>query len=135
MSRVLALTILVLGTALVVTGCGGPRVGVVDSRRILTESVLALSYQRQLNDQEKTMAADLRLLSDQLSPEDLEARRQSYLKDLAEMKRDLEKRLNERIRQEVAEIARRQRLRYVLVKDAAKVGGRDITQDVIDRLK
>lgn len=123
-----------LAAALVVAGCA-PRVGVVDSRRVLTESVLALSYQRQLDDREKAMAADLQLLAGQLKPEDFEARRESYLRDLEEMKQDLEQRLNTRIRQEVAGVARRKRLRIVLIKDVAQIGGIDVTDDVIARLK
>lgn len=120
---------------LAVAGCGGSRVGVVDSQRILNESVLALSFQKQLDDQEKAMAADLRLLTGRLSPEDLEARRQSYLRDLEGLKREFEGRLNESLRKTVAEVAGRRRLKVVLVKDATKLGGIDVTQDVIDRLK
>lgn len=123
-----------LAAALIVAGCA-PRVGVVDSRRVLTESVLALSYQRQLDDREKAMAADLQLLAGQLKPEDFEARRESHLRDLEEMKQDLEQRLNTRIRQEVAGVARRKRLRIVLIKDVAQIGGIDVTDDVIARLK
>lgn len=121
--------------AVLAAACGGPRIGVVDSQRILKESVLALSYQRELDDREKTMAADLRLLSGQLSPQDLQARRQTYLRELTVVKRELEGRLNDRIRNEVAEVARRRRLRVVFVKEATSLGGTDITQDVIDRLK
>lgn len=120
---------------LVTTGCGGPRVGVVDSQRILNESVLALSYQRELDDREKAMAADLQLLAGQLSPQELNARRQSHLQDLAALKRELEGRLNERIRTVVADVAQKRRLRVIFVKDGAPFGGMDITQDVIDRLK
>lgn len=123
-----------LAAALIVAGCA-PRVGVVDSRRVLTESVLALSYQRQLDDREKAMAADLQLLAGQLKPEDFEARRESHLRDLEEMKQDLEQRLNTRIRQEVAGVARRKRLRIVLIKDVAQIGGIDVTDDIIARLK
>lgn len=126
---------LALALVLLVSGCVGPRIGLVESRRILNESVLALTYQRQLDEREKAMAADLRLLSGQLKAEDLEARRQAYLRDLAEMKQSLEGRLNERIRAAVAEVAREQRLRVVLVKEAARLGGKDITEQVIARLK
>lgn len=129
-----ALPLLLVALALLLTGCA-PRVGVVDSRRILNESVLALSYQRQLDEQEKAMAADLQILSGELSREDFEARRQAYLRDLAGMKAELEQRLNTRIRREVAEVARRRRLRLVLVKGPTPVGGVDVTNDVIARLK
>lgn len=127
-----ALVIAVL--ALLVTGCA-PRIGVVDSRRILNESVLALSFQKQLDDREKAMATDLRLLSGQLSREDLEARRQTHVRELAAARRDLEAQLNERIRAAVAEVARQRRLRLVLVKQATRLGGVDITAQVIERLK
>lgn len=126
---------LVVLAALVVSACGGPRLGLVDSRRVLDESVLALSMQRRLDEQEKAMAADLRLLASQLSPEDLEARRQLHLRDLQQLKADLEAQLNERIRQAVAEVAKRRRLRVVLVKDVTRLGGIDVTADVIERLK
>jgi len=127
--------LLIAGAIVLVAACGGPRVGVVDSQRILNESALALTYQRDLDTREKAMAEDLRLLVGRLAAQDLEARRQIYLRELSALKGQLEERLNERIRKEVAEIARRQRLRYVLVKGATRVGGVDITQDVIDRLK
>ncbi len=126
---------LLVVAALVVSGCGGPRLGVVDSRRVLTESVLALTYQRQLDDREKAMAADLQLLAGQLSRQDFEARRQTHLQDLNNLKRELEQRLNDRVRTEVAEVARRRRLRVVLVKNVAQVGGIDMTDEVIARLK
>ena len=125
---------LVVGVLLVATGCG-PRIGVVDSKRIINESVLGLSYQKQLDDREKGMVADLRLLTGQLSKEDLEGRRQTYLKELAALRRDLEEQLNERVHAAVADEARRRRLRVVLVKQAIRFGGIDITDAVLARLK
>jgi outer membrane protein len=119
---------------LVAGGCA-PRVGVVDSRRVLNESVLALSYEKQLDDQEKAMVADLRLLAGQLRPEDLNARRETHLRELAGAKAELEARLNERIRQAASEVARARRLRLVLVKDVTRFGGVDVTDEVIARLK
>ncbi|HET6947378.1 MAG TPA: hypothetical protein VFJ45_06135 [bacterium] len=131
---ILTLAVVLLAAAGLAAGCG-PRLGVVDSNRVLTESVTALSSQRQLDDREKAMAADLQLLAGQMGREDFEARRQSYLKELADLKRELEQRLNQRIRAAVAEVARKRRLRIVLVKDATRLGGIDVTDDVIERLK
>ena len=125
---------LVVGVLLVATGCGS-RIGVVDSKRIINESVMGLSSQKQLDDREKAMVADLRVLTGQLSKEDLEARRQTYLKELAALRRDLEEQLNQRVHAAVAEEARRQRLRVVLVKQASRFGGIDITDAVLARLK
>jgi len=97
--------------------------------------VLALSFQKQLDDREKAMVTDLRLLSGQLSREDLNARREAYQRELAGLRSSLEAQLNERIRQAVADVARRRRLRIVLVKQATRLGGIDVTDEVISRLK
>lgn len=121
--------------ALIVSACGRPAIGVVDSRRILNESLPALSYQRQLDDRERAMAADLRMLAGQLSQADLEARRQGHLRELQDLKRELEGRLNEQVRKAVEEVARARRLRIILVKEATPLGGVDVTQDVLDRLR
>jgi len=126
---------LVLAAALTVASCGTRPVGLVDSQRLLNESVLALSYQKQLDDREKAMAADLRLLSGTLSKEDLDARRAAYQRELAAMKRRMEETLNTQIRKSVAEVARRRRLRVVLVRQAVMVGGIDVTADVIEAMK
>jgi Skp family chaperone for outer membrane proteins len=134
--RVVRIThaLLVAGVVLTLAGCA-PRVGVVDHKRILNESVLALTFQKQLDDREKTMVTDLRLLTGQLSREDLEARRQAYVRELAGLRGELESRLNDRIRTAVGEEARRRRLRIVLVKEVTRLGGIDITDAVLDRLK
>jgi Skp family chaperone for outer membrane proteins len=119
-------------------GCARPAVGVVDTQRILNESVLALSYQKQLNDREKLMAAELAASAQRLTPQALEQQRQAYLLELQQLKRELEDRLNRRVREVVAEVARRERVRVVLVKSALAIeqrNVRDLTDAVIERLK
>lgn len=129
------LAALLLAASVALTACGSPPLGLVDSQRLLNESLLALSYQKQLDDREKAMATDLRLLSGSLSKEDLDARRESYRRELAGLKRGFEDQLNKQIRKTVAEVARKRRLRVVLVKQAVTLGGIDVTEDVIARLK
>src|SRR3989304_9673070 len=90
--------LLALLAVLGVCACGGGPVAMVDSDRILNESVRALSYQKQLDEREKTMALDLQLLSGRLSAADLEARRNQYLRELSPQKLELEERLNKEIR-------------------------------------
>jgi outer membrane protein len=124
----------VLLIALAASACARSVIGVVDSRRILAESLPALAFQRQLDDRERAMAADLRLLIGQMSPSDLEARRQAHLRELQDLKQELENRLNEQVRKAVEEVARSRRIRVVLVKEATPLGGVDLTQDVLDRL-
>lgn len=134
--KIRALTLgALVAAALVAAACTGPAVGVVDSRRILSESLPALAYQRQLDERERAMAADLSALAGRLSQGDLEARRQVHLKELQALKLELEGRLNEQVRRAVEEVARDRRLRVVLVKEATAVGGVDVTEDVLERLK
>jgi len=116
------------------SGCGST-IGVVDSQRVLNESVKALQYQRQLDDREKQMAAELSALAPQVSQAELTARRARLLTELAQMRRDLEAQLNQEIYVVAGRVARQDGLRVVIVKGAALRGGRDVTQQVIDQLK
>lgn len=126
--------ILVLGAVVLTNGCG-TTIGVVDSQRVLNESVKALQYQRQLDDREKQMAAELSALAPQVSQAELSARRARLLTELAQMRRDLEAQLNQEIYQVAGRVARQDGLRIVIVKGASLRGGRDVTQQVIDQLK
>ncbi len=126
--------LVILGLAVLVGGCA-PRLGVVDSQRLLNETVVGLSFQKQLADREKAMEADLQLMGSQLSQNDLAARRQMHLRELATLRLELEGRLNDRIRKAAAEVARQSRLRIVLVKGPTLMGGVDVTDAVIERLK
>src|SRR5579883_3325081 len=121
------LAALVLAAAVAAAGCGSA-VGVVDTQRVLNESVKALQYQKQ-------MAAELAVLAPQVSKAELAARRARLLTELGQMKADLEAKLNRQIMDAASEVARREGLRLVLVKGPTLLGGRDITQEVIDRLK
>jgi Skp family chaperone for outer membrane proteins len=126
--------LLAFGAMLLASGCGGA-VGVVDSQRVLNESVKALQYQRQLDDREKQMAAELAALAPQVSRAELAARRARLLTELGQMRRDLEIALNQDLYQVASRVAHEDGLRIVLVKAPTLRGGRDITQQVIDQLK
>ncbi len=125
----------VLVAVLALGGCARPAVGVVDTQRVLNESVLALSYQKQLNDREKLMAAELSLAAQRLNRRALEEQRLAYLRELQQLRAELEDRLNRRLREAVEEVARKERVRLVVVKSAAVVGGKDLTDQVLERLR
>ena len=127
--------LLVLGATFTAQWCGGAPIGIVDTQRVLNESVRALQYQKQLDDREKQMVAELAAIATQVSKADLNARRARYLTELSQMKRDLEGQLTQQLGQVAKEVAKEDRLRFVLVKTPVSYGGRDITQQVIDRLK
>jgi len=126
--------ILIVAAAALVSGCGAS-VGVVDTQRVLNESVVGLQYQKQLDDTEKQMVAELTALQGQLSPTDLSARRASLATQLQQMQVDLEGKLNVQLNAAAGQVARQRGLRVVLVKGQTEVGGVDITNQVIDLLK
>lgn len=127
--------VLAFGAAFTVGRCGPSPVGIVDTQRVLNESVRALQYQRLLDDREKQMVAELAAIAPQVTPADLNGRRARYLTELGQMRRDLEGQLTQQLGQIAGEIAREEHLRLVLIKAPLWFGGRDITQQVIDRLK
>jgi outer membrane protein len=138
MSRILRAAVVAL-VVTVAAGCSVGRVGLVDNRRILTESAKALRYQKALDDRERAMTTDLQMLVSQLSKEDLEARRVQYFRELQGLRAELEETLNREVRETLQQVVREKRLRGVLVtgpvvysRPGATV---DITQDIIDRLK
>lgn len=124
---------------LTASGCRSGQVGLVDSRRIITESARALRFQKDIDDRERAMATDLQLLANQLSKEDLEARRQQYFQELQALRAQLEQALNREVHEALQQVVKEKRLRGVMTK-APVVYSRpgstiDITQDVIDRLR
>lgn len=126
---------LALAAVILTNGCGRGVVGFVDTRRVLNESVRALEYQKQLNDREKQMVAELAVLAPQVSRTELQARRARLVTELGQMQRDLEGQLNQQLSQVAGQVAKEQGLRLVVTRAPVAFGGRDITQQVIDRLK
>jgi len=132
--------IAVLGlVVLTAAGCRSGQVGLVDSRRIITESARALRFQKDIDDRERAMAQDLQLLANQLSKEDLDARRAQYFQELQALRAQLEQTLNREVHDALQQVVKEKRLRGVMTKGPvvySRPGSTvDITQDVIDRLR
>lgn len=136
-AAVLALAVAVVAAG--ATGCTAGRIGLVDSPRILAESAKALRYQKEIDDRESAMTADLQMLVNRLPKEDLEARRIQYFRELQALRAELETSLNREVREAIHQVVREKRLRGVILKGPvvySKPGTTvDITQDVIDRLR
>ena len=132
--------IAVLGlVVLTAAGCRSGQVGLVDSRRILTESARALRFQKDIDDRERAMAQDLQMLANQLAKEDLDARRAQYFQELQALRAQLEQMLNREVHDALQQVVKEKRLRGVMTKGPvvySRPGSTvDITQDVIDRLR
>lgn len=115
-------------------GCG-LRAGVVDTQRVLNESVTALQYQKQLNDRQKELMAELSSVQGQISPAELNARRARVSDELSQMSYDFTGRFNAQLRQVAARVAHQDGLGLIVVARNTFVGGRDVTQQVIDLVK
>jgi len=126
--------VLMVAAAVLISGCG-PRVGVVDTQRVLNESAKALEYQKQLDDRERQMVAELGALSGQVSQAELVARRAGLMTELSQLRADLESKLNSDLHDAATQVAKQDGLGIVIVKGRTLLGGRDVTQQVIDRLK
>jgi len=127
-------------TPLVLIACalaGGCRLraGVVDTQRVLNESVTALQYQKQLYDRQNQLMAGLSSVQGQISPAELSARRARISDDLSAMSYDLTGRFNAQLRQVASQVARQDGLSLIVVKRNTAVGDQDVTQQVIDLLK
>ena len=132
--------IAVLGlVVLTAAGCRSGQVGLVDSRRIITESARALRFQKDIDDRERAMAQDLQMLANQLAKEDLDARRAQYFQELQALRTQLEQTLNREVHDALQQVVKEKRLRGVMTKGPvvySRPGSTvDITQDVIDRLR
>jgi Skp family chaperone for outer membrane proteins len=138
-NRQAVLVAVLVAVVITAAGCIGGQVGLVDSRRILTESARALRSQKEIDDRERAMATDLQLLANQLAKEDLEARRAQYFQELQALRAQLEQSLNREVHDAIQQVVREKRLRGVIVKGPvvySRPGTTvDITQDVIDRLR
>lgn len=134
-----SMIVLAVSVAVLAAGCSAGRVGLVDNGRILTESAKALRYQKELDDRERAMTTDLNMLVNQLSKEDLEARRAQYFRELQGLRAELEDLLNKEVRDTLLQVVREKRLRGVIAKGPVVYSQPnatvDITQDIIDRLK
>lgn len=126
--------LLVVAASVLVSGCG-PSVGVVDTQRVMNESVKALQYEKQLNDREKQMADELSTLQGQVSQAELDRRRAGNDAELSQMGTDFQSKMLSQLHQAAAQVAHRDGLRLIVVKGKVVVGGRDVTQQVIDLLK
>jgi Skp family chaperone for outer membrane proteins len=124
---------------LTAAGCRSGQVGLVDSRRIITESARALRFQKDIDDRERAMAQDLQMLANQLSKEDLDARRAQYFQELQALRAQHEQTLNREVHNALQQVVKEKRLRGVMVKGPvvySRPGSTvDITEDVIDRLR
>ena len=110
------------------------QVGMVDLDRIMAESPRALAADRELAAKYEALSQKLEEELALLADDEREARESELFGEYLQLKMDLEGLLAKDIDAAIDEVKRRRGIRVVVYRDAVKIGGVDITDEVIRRL-
>ncbi|MGI6557735.1 MAG: OmpH family outer membrane protein [Limnochordia bacterium] len=110
------------------------QVGMVDLDRIMAESPRALAADRELAAKYEALSQRLEEELALLADDEREARESELFGEYLQLKMDLEGLLAKDIDAAIDEVKRRRGIRVVVYRDAVKIGGVDITDEVIRRL-
>jgi outer membrane protein len=110
------------------------QVGMVDLDRIMAESPRALGTARELAARYEELSLQLEGELPLLSDEERPARESEAFGEYLQLKMDLEAALAQAIDGAIDEVKHRRRIQVVVHRDSVKLGGLDITDDVIRRL-
>jgi outer membrane protein len=106
----------------------------VDLDRIMAESPRALAADRELAAKYEALSQRLEEELALLADDEREARESELFGEYLQLKMDLEGLLAKDIDAAIDEVKRRRGIRVVVYRDAVKIGGVDITDEVIRRL-
>lgn len=133
-----ALTVIVLAV-MIFAGCTPkpPKLGTIDMYRIIQESPKAQAYQKQLDERGADIQKKYKEISDdpKLSAEERQKQQDAAREEFIAAKTELEDQLNAEIETAVKAVAKEKKMDIVFFKQSVSVGGEEITQEVIDRLK
>ena len=120
---------LTVAAALMVGRCGAAPVGLVDTQRVLNESVKALQYQKQLNDREKQIQTQIQ--SETTKMRTLQGQMQAAQRQRAAVFSLIVADL----RIEAAGLAQEKGWDVVLTQAVSAPGATDVTDQLIARIK
>ncbi|MCK4260063.1 MAG: OmpH family outer membrane protein [Halanaerobiales bacterium] len=136
----LAMSILVV-LAMAIAGCTsspGEKIGVIDISRVIKESPKAQEYQNLFEERGAEIQEKYNLTEDEvknLSEEEKAEKQKAALQEFLDAKQELEDKLNDEISKAVEEVTKEKKLDIVFHNQSVKVGGIDITQEVINKLQ
>ncbi len=114
----------------------GVEVGAVDMQRIMEESPRARYYQDKLDQRGLEIEEEFEARAQELEDEDSLHDYQQEAYDLYwKVREELEAQLNEEINQALLEVAEEMGLELVIARQGIHLGGRDITQEVMEKLE
>lgn len=132
--RIFMLLVIVV-TAVFISGCAEAKIGVVDVNKVMTESPKVQQFEEQLKTSAQTLIDKLEADKASLSPEELQKRNAEIGSEIEKTKQDLSTQLNTSMDQALAEIAKEKNLDVILYKTGVAQGGIDVTEDVIKKMQ
>ncbi|VBB09261.1 chaperone protein skp [Lucifera butyrica] len=128
--------IALLALAALLGGCNaGTNVGVLDVNRIMNESPKVKQFQDQLNTKGKELSDKLEKQKASLSKEDFQKQQQASYSEFVKTKQDMEKQIDDAIKQALDQVAKEKKLGVVVYKNSVAQGGTDVTDDVLKKMQ
>jgi len=114
-------------------------IGYLDVSRIMSESPTVKAMQNIIDQKGRELSNQLLIERSSLSAEEFKQRQQAIYQEFMELKGNLEKQIDESIKQVTAAIKKEKNLDFVIFKNTGKenipLNSVDITSDVIDRME
>lgn len=133
------IVMLMFGTNVVLAapqnGLQSSSIGIIDVNRIMSESPKVRAAQEELNQLGQSYTAQLEAEKPKLSPEEFKKKQEIAYQQFLEKKRELEKQMDQSIRQALEEVAKTKQISVILYKNSVAYGGTDITSEVIKIMK
>lgn len=124
-----------VGVAAPQSGLQSSSIGIIDVNRIMSESSKVKALQEQLNQIGKSYTAQLEAEKPNLSAEEFKKKQETAYQQFLGKKQELEKQIDQSIKQALEEVAKTKQISVVLYKNSVAFGGTDITSEVINIMK
>lgn len=111
------------------------RLGVIDVNVVMRQSPPIIEFQRQLNEKGQALSNQLESEKANLSAEEFKMRQETVYEEFLKIKMDLEKQIDEKVKQAIMKVAKEKNLLIVFYKNSVAFGGMDVTQDVINYIE
>lgn len=111
------------------------KIGIVDAEKIMAESPKSKASQAQLNQIGEDLTKRLDAEKPNLTPEQFKQKQEAYYTKYLQVKQDVQAALEQSMNQAIADVAKEKNLYLVVYKSGVALGGTDITDDVISRMR
>jgi outer membrane protein len=135
-SKLLVLVLIVVFAGLLLGGCGSSaNVGIVDVNKVMTTSPKVKQFQDQLTAKGKAISAELEKDKATMSKADFDKKQQASYAEFMQMKQNMEKQIDDSMKQALTQISKEKNLSVVLYKNGVAQGGTDVTDELIKKMQ